>query len=349
MILAGDIGGTKTALGLFTLESGALRATATAEYASRDHAGLAEVVARFLATRGPDLARSPLSAAGFGIAGPVLDRRVMATNLPWIVDAGDIERHLAVPVRLLNDLAAMAAGIAELAPSDCAVLQAGRAAPGGTAALIAAGTGLGEAILAPVGDRLVPLASEGGHADLGARNEEEIAFLRFLLARYGRAAYEHVLSGPGLLNCYRFTHEAGDTGGTGARHADLLTAADPPAAVSAAALAGTCPRCVKSLDLFVSIYGAEAGNLALKAMAVGGVYIGGGIAPKILPALADGRFITAFRDKGAPFAALLAGIPVQVILNPAAALLGAARAAAEACGSPAASGFSRNQSSRAGI
>ncbi len=326
MILAGDIGGTKTALGLFTLDSGAFRSVAAAEYASREHAGLADVVAHFLATAPARSASAPLRAAGFGIAGPVIGRRVTATNLPWVVDAGDLEGRLGVPVRLLNDLAAMAAGIAELAPDDFAELQPGHAEPGGAAVLIAAGTGLGQAILAPAGDRCVPVASEGGHADLAARNDGEIALLRFLLARYGRADYEHVLSGPGLLNCYRFTHEAAGAGA--APHGDLLAAPDPPAAVSASALARACPRCVKSLELFVSIYGAETGNLALRAMAMGGVYVGGGIAPKILPALADGRFIAAFRDKGEPFTALLARIPIRVILNPGAALLGAARAAA---------------------
>lgn len=330
MILAGDIGGTKTALGLFVVAAGKLRAIVKAHYASRDHSGLEVVLAHFLAMPAAAARRSELRAAGFGVAGPVLDRRVEATNLPWIVDARQLERVLGVPVCLMNDLSAMAAGIAELAASDFDVLQVGRAAPAGAAVLIAAGTGLGEAILIPDGGRRRPLPSEGGHADLAARNEEEIALLRFLLARHGRADYEHVLSGPGLVNCYRFTHGAGGVAGAMPMppHDDLLAAADPSAAVSAAALAGSCPGCVKSLDLFVSIYGAEAGNLALKAMAVGGVYVGGGIAPKILPALEDGRFIAAFRDKGAPFSDLLAGIPVQVILNPEAALLGAGRAAA---------------------
>jgi glucokinase len=333
VILAGDIGGTKTALGLFTLEDGALRACAIAEYASCEHAGLAAVVAHFLTTPPARSAAQALRAAGFGIAGPVLERRVAATNLPWVVDAGDLERRLGVPVHLLNDLAAMGAGIAELAPGDFAVLQPGPEAPAAAAVLVAAGTGLGEAILVPAASGRVPLASEGGHADLAARNEEEIALLRFLIARYGRADYEHVLSGPGLLNCYRFTHEdtgvvaRGATAGP-APHGDLLAAADPAAAVSASALAGTCSRCARSLGLFVSIYGAEAGNLALKAMAMGGVYVGGGIAPKILPALADGRFIAAFRAKGEPFASLLARIPVRVILNRETALRGAARAAA---------------------
>ncbi len=328
MILAGDIGGTKTVLGLYALAGESLREVSSAEFASASFPGLEPVLRRFLESP-PAGARGELRAAGFGVAGPVIDRRVQTTNLPWVVDARGLEHKLGVPVRLMNDLSAMAMGIAELPPEDFATLQpgSGNASAESAAVLIAAGTGLGEAILFRSAGRTVPLPSEGGHADLAARNEEEIALLRFLIARHGRADYEHVLSGPGLVNCYRFTHDAA-TGASAPVHQSLLDTADPAAAISSAALARSCPACVRSLELFVSIYGAEAGNLALKAMALGGVYVGGGIAPKILPALADGRFIQAFRDKGEPFSDLLAGVPVRVILNPRCALLGAGRAAA---------------------
>jgi glucokinase len=327
LILAGDIGGTKTVIGLFTAAGGGdgrVRAVVVEDHSSRDHPGLEPLLVDFVARHARG---ATLEAACFGVAGPVVRGRSQITNLSWVVDAAELEAELGVPVVLLNDLEAMARGIAELGDEDLATLQAGLPAPEGNAALIAAGTGLGEAVLFRHRGHLVPSPSEGGHADLAARNDEEIDLLRFLLGLYGRADYERVVSGPGLVNCYRFTHEAMRD-----PHPDLLAAADPPAAIAAAALARACPACVRSLDLFVSVYGAEAGNLALKVMAVGGVYVGGGIAPKILPALAGGRFLAAFRDKGEAFARLMGSIPVRVILNPRTPLLGAARAGAARVG-----------------
>jgi glucokinase len=324
MILAGDIGGTKTVLGLFASTGGRVEERASTEFPSRDFPGLEPILEQFLAQPALAALRPEIVAAGFGAAGPVHQGQVRTTNLPWVIDAARLEAGLGMPVVLMNDLEAMAHGIAGLAGSDFETLQDGVPSPEGNAALIAAGTGLGEAILYRHGGRLVPSPSEGGHADFAARNDEEIGLLRFLNRRYGRAGYEQVLSGPGLVNCYRFTHETGD-----APHPDLLSTPDPAAAITTAALESRCEQCRRSLDLFVAIYGAEAGNLALTVLATSGVYVGGGIAPKILPALRDGRFITAFRHKGEAFAAFMAAVPVKVILNPRCPLLGAAMAAAE--------------------
>jgi glucokinase len=220
---------------------------------------------------------------------------------------------------LINDLEALAHSVEVLRDDELAVLQAGTpASDGGHAALIAAGTGLGQAYLHRVGDRLVPAPSEGGHADFAARTDREHDFARHLRGRFGRAEVEHVLSGRGLVNLHRFTHDDRECTATAETQPD-----DRAARISSAGLAGTCAGCVEALDLFVGVYGAEAGNLALRGLATAGLFVGGGIAPKILPALTDGRFIAAFLDK-APMGALIASIPVKVILTEHAALLGAA-------------------------
>jgi glucokinase len=226
-------------------------------------------------------------------------------------------------VRLLNDLEAMAMSMAVLVPEETAVLQEGVARPDGNAVVIAAGTGLGQAYLHRVNGKLTPVPSEGGHADFAARTDREMELVRMLTRDYGRAEVEHVLCGPGLLNLHRFTH--------GGRDCDAIRGlddGDAPAAVSQAALTGTCPSCVEALSMFVSAYGAEAGNLALRGMATAGVFVGGGIAPKILPALLDGRFMDAFRAKGT-MTELVSRMPVKVVLNAEAGLLGAAVAAQE--------------------
>lgn len=323
MILAGDIGGTKTVLGLFSVERAKLVEKAAVEFPSRDYAGLEPILDEFLAQPVPAPLASQITACGLGVAGPVTGRRVRATNLPWVVDAGHLETKLAVPVLLMNDLEAMAHGVAGLDAADFETLQAGEPKAGGNAALIAAGTGLGQALLFRHGKRLVPSPSEGGHADFPARNEEEIGLLRFLARRHGRVMCEHVLSGPGIVHLYEFTHSSGRFS-----HEDFLSVKDPAAAVTTSALEETCELCQRALDIFVAAYGAVAGNLALTALATAGVYVGGGIAPKILPALRDGRFIAAFCDKGESFAPLMAAMPVKVILNPRCPLIGAALAAA---------------------
>jgi glucokinase len=223
-------------------------------------------------------------------------------------------------VRLLNDLEAMANSADVLTDEEVFVLQPGIARADGNAVVIAAGTGLGEAYLHRVNGRLRPVPSEGGHADFAPRTDREIDLLRMLRADYGRAEVEHVLSGPGLLNLHRFTHQG--------------RTCDPgitPPMISQAAMAGTCPACAEALSLFVTLYGAEAGNLGLRGVATSGVYVGGGIAGKILPALTDGRFMEAFRDKGL-MSELVTRMPVKVILNAEAGLLGAAVYAQEMLG-----------------
>jgi glucokinase len=317
MLLAGDVGGTKTLLGLFLDSPGRPRLVDACAFATRDYPGLGEVIEAFLRAQpspGPRLA-----GASFGVAGPIVNQVVRLTNVPWVVDASEVAARFAIPkVTLLNDLQAMAYSVPVLEPGEVAVVQEGRAVGTGNAALIAAGTGLGEALLHYVGGRFIPSPTEGGHADFAPRTADEMALLEHLVSRFGRADYERVISGPGLANIHLFTHPAGCAAcdvGPGQ--------AAPPSVVSAAALERRCPACVRALEIFVSVYGAEAGNLALRSVATSGVFVGGGIAPKILPALQDGRFIAAFRAK-APMEPFLSRVPVSVILNDRAGLLGAA-------------------------
>lgn len=319
MILAGDAGGTKTTLALF--DAGRLVREAT--IASRDVASLEAAIARFL-DAGPRVA---IDALAVGIAGPVVDGRSTTTNLPWEVD----ERQLAEVAsagrsRLLNDLEAAAHGVFELAPHELVTLQSGTVQRGNLA-VIAAGTGLGEALVVGDGPRRVVIASEGGHVDFAPRGELEEDLLRFLRKELGRVSYERVLSGPGLHNLYRFLRDTGFAPESPAV-AQALDRDDPGTVVTQHGLAGADALCVKALAMFVSIYGAEAGNLALKGLALGGVVVTGGIAPRLLTLLRAGGFVAAFRDKGR-LAPLLETIPVRVAVNPKAALLGAARVAAD--------------------
>ena len=321
-ILAGDVGGTKTWLGLF--DAGAPRPAPieTARYATPEFDGLADVVARFLADAG---AGEPPAAACFGVAGPVRNGVAQLTNVPWTANARAIrDRFRVASVHLLNDVEAMGWAIPRLLADELAVVQAGTPAPGGNAALIAPGTGLGEAALHRVGPRLIPMPSEGGHADFAARTPRELEFAAAFAGDRGRVSLEDVVSGPGLVNLHAFTHRAAACTGDplpddGRRR---------PAAVTANALADTCPACTEALRLFVSALGAAAGNLALRTLATDGVYVGGGIVPNLLPAVRSGDFIDAFVDKH-PMRALLERVPVRVILEARPALLGAAIAARE--------------------
>jgi glucokinase len=317
MLLAGDIGGTKTLLGLFDALPLRPRPILIRSYGTLDYPDLPAMIAAFTAEHGSTAGPS-INAAAFGVAGPVIGDTAQLTNVPWRVEARRVaERFGFARVDLLNDLQAMAYGVPVLHESEVHTLQEGEPLRGGNIGLIAAGTGLGEALLHNVDERFVPSPSEGGHADFAARNEREIRLLRWLTTEYGRADVERVVSGPGLLNLYRVTHERPCQAVTNAEDAEA------PAAITKAALDGSCQWCVETLDMFVDAYGAEAGNLALRVVATGGLFIGGGIAPKILAALTDGRFMRAFCDK-APFEALLASIPVKVILNAETGLLGAA-------------------------
>lgn len=318
MILAGDIGGTSTRLALAAVEGRALRLEAVERYVSREHRGLGDIVAIFLADHPAAVER-----ACFGIAGPIRERRVETPNLPWVIEADRLETRFGIPaVRLLNDLEANAYGVFTLGADDFAVLNLGIPAADGNAAILSPGTGLGQAGYYWDGRELQPFASEGGHADFAARNELEVALFGWLQARHGHVSYERVLSGPGLVNLYTFLRDTGrgeETDGLAAE----MRASDPAAAISKAALAGRSELAVAALDLFVSILGAEAGNLALKMKATRGVYLGGGIAPKILPWLQRSGFLEAFTDKGR-FRGFMEAIPVQVILNEWTALRGAA-------------------------
>ena len=323
LVLAGDIGGTKTSLALFSVQGDNLHAESSRTFASRPYSGLTPILKEFLAGE-----KQPIEAACFGIAGPVVDGSVRTTNLPWIIDTGELRRALKLDaVYLLNDLEAAAYGIITLGDDEFFTLNDGEPRQSGTKALIAAGTGLGQAILYDDGKHFRPLASEGGHSDFAPRNELEIELLHYLMGRFGHVSYERVVSGPGLFNIYRFFKE-----NRGLDEPKWLTdrfasSDDVSAVVSQAALAGEAEICVKSLELFVSVYGAEAGNLALRAKSVRGLYIGGGIAPKILAKLKEGAFMRAFVDKGR-YTDLVAAIPVQVVLNDRAALRGAAYYAA---------------------
>ena len=321
MLLAGDIGGTKTLLGLFDALPVRPRPLAVQSFPTLDYDDLGTMLRTFLTAE--RVTADTIDSACFGVAGPVFGDTAELTNVPWKVDAHRVANVLGIRrIRLLNDLQAMAYSVPVLQADELHALQKGEALRGGNIALIAAGTGLGEALLHHVDGRFVPSPSEGGHADFPARTEREIDLLRDLTARYGRADVEHVVSGRGLLNVHRSMHRQPCAA------AIDLDDVDAPAQITAAGLAGSCTSCVDTLDLFVGAYGAEAGNLALRTVATGGVFIGGGIAPKILPALTTGVFMRAFRAKP-PLDAMLAVMPVHVILNADAGLLGAAVFAAE--------------------
>jgi glucokinase len=321
MILAGDIGGTKTLLGLFDAVPARPRPLLVRSFGTLDHADLPAMIAEFLKEQEESEARKAhgaIESACFGVAGPVVDDTVRVTNVPWFVDGRRVAAALGLErVALLNDLEALAHAVPVLSETETHVLQEGEAVRGGNIGLIAAGTGLGEALLHNIDGRFVPSASEGGHADFAARTEREIAVTRDLTKRYGRADVEHVVSGRGLVNIHRVAHLQACAAAVD------LESPGAAAAISAAAIEQRCDGCVETLDLFVEAYGATAGNLALRSVSTGGLYVGGGIAPKILPALTTGAFMRAFRAKP-PLDQMLSAMPVKVILNAESGLLGAA-------------------------
>ena len=318
-ILAGDIGGTSARLVLFEVEGERMESLAEASFPSRDYAGLGDIVREFLSS-----CSSACERACFGIPGPVRNGRSMVTNLPWSLDAVQLAEILGISrVALLNDLEAHAYGVSALRPEDFLVLNEGRPGVTGNAAIIAAGTGLGEAGLFWDGERYRPFASEGGHADFAAHSDLEIDLLKHLRGRFGHVSWERVLSGPGLVNIYRFLRQE-RPGDEPAWLTEEMRRTDPAAAVSKAGIAGRCPVCSEALDMFVGFYGREAGNLAVKMMATAGVYVGGGIAPKILERLKGKAFMRAFLDKGR-MRATLERFPIKIILNDKTARLGAAR------------------------
>jgi glucokinase len=326
MILAGDVGGTNTVLGLFELAAPRPRPVDIRAFRSAEFDSFLGILTSFLS--GQAASQRSCDAACFGVAGPVVDGRAQLTNISWIVDAEEVAAALRIAhVSLINDLQAWATVVPAIGPDEVEVLQEGQRDRTGNCALIAAGTGLGEALLHNVGGRLIPAASEGGHADFAARTPREVELADALGSWYGRARYEDVLSGRGLLNIYRVVHSGRDCPPVPFPH----DARSTPPLISEAALSRRCPMCVEALQMFVSAYGAEAGNLALRSVATGGLYVGGGIAVGILAAMKDGTFMKAFLAKS-PMLDLISRIPVAVILDPRAGLLGAAVHAATTLG-----------------
>jgi glucokinase len=322
MILAGDIGGTNARLAYFQPQNGHLRLVSERVYPSREHSELGEIVTQFL----DDSGERP-EVACFGIAGPVHNGRVETSNLPWVIEQSRLSKQIHTPATLLiNDLEASAWGIGALASTDLVSLNKVNGPAIGNQAVIAPGTGLGEAGLFWDGRNHHVFACEGGHCDFGPQTEEQIELLRYLRKRFGHVSYERVLSGPGLVNVYEFLRD-GSPDKESPEFAATLRKTDPAAAISKAALAGSNALAQKALEIWISVYGAEASNLALKTMATGGLFLAGGISPKVLAGLTGPLFMQSFLDKGR-LRALVEVIPVQVVTNEKAGLLGAARCAA---------------------
>ncbi len=322
MILAGDIGGTNARLAYFQPQNGHLRLVSERVFPSREHSELGEIVSQFLHDSG-----TRPEVACFGIAGPVRNGRVETSNLPWVIEQSRLAKQIHLPATLLiNDLEASAWGIGGLAAGDLVPLNHVSEPAVGNQAVIAPGTGLGEAGLFWDGSRHHVFACEGGHTDFGPQGDLQIELLRFLKARFGHVSYERVLSGPGLVNVYEFLRDSG-CGKESPEFAAVLKNSDPAAAISRAAIDGTQPLAGKALDLWISVFGAEAANLALKTMATGGLFLAGGISPKIMAKLTGPLFLQAFLEKGR-LRPLVESIPVQVVTNEKAGLIGAARCAA---------------------
>lgn len=349
MILAGDIGGTKTNLALYDWPTERVEPVRVETFHSADYKSLEEILEEFLTppkpptlldeidaapsesdeTAGESLPEEPvkLTAACFGVAGPVIENHAQTTNLPWVVDGAAIAKRFAIPrVQLLNDLEATAYGILLLRPDEVEVLNPGTPPKKRQAlALIAAGTGLGEAILFWDGKSYRPMPSEGGHTDFAPNNDYEIELLRYLRSQFLHVSYERILSGPGLLAIYEYVRDTKKNEPTWL--AEKIKVGDPAAEIAEAGLKGQAEIAKQSLELFASIYGAEAGNLALKSLSLDGVYVAGGMAPKLIKKLQDGTFMKAFVNKGR-YKRLLSNMPVKVVMNQQTALLGAASVAA---------------------
>src|SRR5712675_1639179 len=320
MILAGDIGGTRTRLAAFETEGNRLQCVIEKTYMSQQHDGLPGILAHFIKTEG-----IPVHSACFGVAGPVRSGRSKISNLPWIIDAREVAQQLKLSsVGLLNDLEAYAYGIDGLESKDFITLSEGVEEAEGNRAIISAKTGLGMAGLYWDGFRHHPFACEGGHADFAPRDGLEMELLAYLQKKYGRISYERILSGPGIRNIYDFlrdTHKADEPEWL---RKQMDAAPDPPALISQLALDGKAAICDQCLSIFVSIFGAETGNAALKFMSTGGIFIGGSIAAKIVPKMKDPAFMRSFLDKGR-MEALLKDMAVKIVLNDDCGIIGAAR------------------------
>ncbi|MGB9432771.1 MAG: glucokinase [Candidatus Acidiferrum sp.] len=318
MILAGDVGGTKCNLALFAEKDGKLEFVFRERFASKEFAQFDLIIREFTRRATVHLGGHKIRAAGFGVAGPVINNRIHATNLPWIVDADTLAQEVGVEsIVLVNDLGATGHSLEHLPPEDFCVLNAGTPVPGATRALLAAGTGLGEGILFWEGTRYKVVPSEGGHSDFSPRSDQQIELLKFMRHRYPQVSWELILSGRGFRTLHEFIAPS-------VKHPVFEDPdADPAPFITKSGLDRTCPVCVETLDLWTNIYGAEAGNLALKVLALGGVYVAGGIAVKILPKMKDGTFFSSFKDKW-HFDNMLSDVPVKIVLNESAPLVGAA-------------------------
>ncbi len=315
--LAGDVGGTKTLLALYEGQRGALEELRSERVPSKDYGSLEELARAFLGDTDADVDR-----AAFAVAGPVADGRCTATNLPWQIDERHLEEQLQIDsVTLLNDFAAIAHAVPHLGANQEVVLQEAEVDPKGPIAIIGAGTGLGEAIAVPTSDALIVIPTEGGHTDFAPRDDLEINLLRFLLERHDRVSVERVVSGMGLPAIYEFVVSRRVTSESPAVR-ERIEAEDPGAVIGELALAGSDPACVRTMEIFLSLYGAEAGNLALKVLPSGGLFVAGGIAAKILPLMKNGRFMHAFTHKGR-MSPLLKKLRVSVITEPEVGLMGA--------------------------
>ncbi|MGC9293107.1 MAG: glucokinase [Acidobacteriaceae bacterium] len=322
MILAGDVGGTKVHLALYRFRQGELEHLRDQVFPAQRYAGLQQIVQEFL--HSPTSKEEKVFAACFGVPGPVQEGRIQLTNLPWVLDSKELASQLGIGhLFLLNDLEANGHGIPELHPEQIFVLNEGNTRRAGNRGLIAAGTGLGEGILVWNGKTHVPMASEGGHVDFAPRTDLEMELLRHLQQQLqGRVSWERVTSGLGLRNIYTFLRDVKKMEEP-AWLKERMEQEDPNAVIGEVGESGQNGLCAATLDVFVSTYGAEAGNLALKVLAYGGVYIGGGIAPKLLKKMQDGTFMRAFCDKGR-MSGLVGQMPVRIILESRAALMGAA-------------------------
>lgn len=320
VILAGDVGGTNTRLALYQTAVGRLQYLSHENYPCVKYESFEQIIDEFLSSRS-----EKIDAACIGVAGPVLQGRCDATNLPWVLDESELAAHLHLStVLLINDLEAAAHGVLALDDNDFVELNPhAYHNPAGNRAVIAAGTGLGEAVIFRNGDHFYPFATEGGHCDFAPTDSEQDRLLSWLRERWGEhVSYERVVSGPGLVDIYRWLLDSGQHTEQGVIK-DAMRTGDPASVISEAALAGKDDNCVSALQLFVRIYAQETGNLVLKSFSTGGVYLGGGIAPKILPALQSDNFMHSWLNKGR-FSGLLKSIPVKVVQHPQVALIGAA-------------------------
>jgi glucokinase len=320
MILAGDVGGTKVELALYGFERGQLVHVREQRFPAQDFPGLEQIVRRFLSQS----EAHEVTAACFGVPGPVRGGRLRLTNLPWVLDSPELSTSLGIQhLFLINDLEANGYGIPELKPDQIFTLNEGDPAAVGNRALVSAGTGLGEGVLVWNGKTHLPMASEGGHCDFAARNEVEVELLAYLMKKLGgRVSWERVISGQGITNIYTFLRDVKGMEESAALR-ERMVAEDPNAVIGEVGEQCGSELCAKTLEMFAAAYGAEAGNMVLKVLATGGMYVGGGIAPKILKTMRSGAFMRAFSDKGR-MTELLVQTPVHVILESRCALMGAA-------------------------